>query len=58
MITGNKYSGPHADIWSLGVIMYTLICGYLPFDDDNEGQIQRKIIELDFQFPDFLSDGK
>ncbi|KAJ3075647.1 hypothetical protein HDU98_007331 [Podochytrium sp. JEL0797] len=56
MITGKKYSGPRADIWSLGVIIYTLLCGYLPFDDDNEAIIHQKINALDYELPDFLSD--
>ena len=35
MIAGEKYVGPLADIWSLGVILFALVCGYLPFEDQN-----------------------
>lgn len=35
MIAGKLYNGIDVDIWSCGVILYALICGYLPFEDEN-----------------------
>ena len=37
------HSGSEADIWSMGVLLYALLCGYLPFDDDNIALLYRKI---------------
>eukprot|EP01080_Neovahlkampfia_damariscottae_P009125 gene9125-1214_t len=49
VILGDEYSFP-ADIWSLGIIMFTLLCGYSPFDGDSEQLILRKIALGEFSF--------
>lgn len=54
MIAGKKYQGLQVDIWSCGVIMFALICGYLPFEDPNTSQLYKKIIAGDFQVHIFV----
>jgi 5'-AMP-activated protein kinase catalytic alpha subunit len=56
MIAGKKYHGTNVDIWSCGVILFALICGYLPFEDPNTSQLYKKILNADFQLPKFVSE--
>jgi serine/threonine protein kinase len=55
MIAGKKYFGLQVDIWSCGVIMFALICGYLPFEDPNTANLYKKILAGDFTIPKFTS---
>ena len=67
VISGRMYAGPEVDIWSCGVILYALLCGRLPFDDENISVLFRKIksraacVESTadglYRLPSFLSEG-
>jgi 5'-AMP-activated protein kinase catalytic alpha subunit len=55
-VIGNKgYDGAKADIWSCGVILYVLLAGFLPFQDDNVVVMYRKIYKGDFKCPPWFS---
>ena len=51
MILGCKYDGLLSDIWSTGIILFSMLCGCLPFDDPDEEKLYSKIIKGDFYFP-------
>ena len=55
MIAGLKYWGPKADIWSMGVILYALVCGYLPFEDSNTSVLYKKIMAGKYTCPSWIS---
>ncbi|KAM0748218.1 Pkinase-domain-containing protein [Meredithblackwellia eburnea MCA 4105] len=55
VISGKLYAGPEIDIWSCGVILYVMLCGRLPFDDDHIPLLFKKINGGIFSLPPFLS---
>ena len=55
MIAGKKYEGLKADLWSCGVILFAMVCGYLPFEDSNTNTLYKKILAGEYQFPKFIS---
>ena len=54
VIRGEKYDGRRADVWSTGVILYALLVGALPFDDDNLRQLLEKVKRGFFHVPHFV----
>ncbi|XP_021276011.1 CBL-interacting serine/threonine-protein kinase 25-like [Herrania umbratica] len=49
------YDGSKADIWSCGVILYVLLAGFLPFQDENLMKMYRKVFKAEFEFPPWFS---
>ena len=56
MVSGNKYNGFKTDIWAIGIVLYAMIVGYLPFEDSDNNILFQKILDCDIEFPDYLSE--
>ena len=55
-IIQNDYYNPElADVWSLGVVLYVMICGYLPFSEDDDDKNKELIINGEVDYPPEIS---
>lgn len=59
ILSGNSYSGREVDVWSLGIILYVMVVGNMPFHDNNPAQLHAKIAGGKLKWPKSgpLSDG-
>lgn len=55
LIKGLEYVGQKADLWSSGVVLFTLLCGHLPFEDSNTQSLYQKILNAKYKFTCYLS---
>lgn len=57
LLQARQYTGPEVDVWSFGIVLYVLVCGKVPFDDQSMPQLHAKIKRGVVDYPNFISMG-
>jgi len=58
LLQARQYTGPEVDVWSFGIVLYVLVCGKVPFDDQSMPQLHAKIKRGVVDYPQWLSAGE
>lgn len=58
LLQARAYTGPEVDVWSFGIVLYVLVCGKVPFDDQSMPALHAKIKKGLVDYPNWLSSGK
>ena len=56
IIKGLPYDGFKTDVWCCGIILYAMVCGYLPFEGENNKILFKAIVECNPEIPEYLSE--
>ncbi|KAK2950859.1 putative CBL-interacting protein kinase 23 [Blattamonas nauphoetae] len=54
ILIGGQYDGKPTDVWSCGIILFVMLAGYLPFEEDNNIELFRKIKKAEFEYPSYF----